>query len=306
MKHKKTVACMLAAFFCTLPFAACAAPTQDEVLLPPEETETPLPDEPSVSPETPALPPAAEEPVPPSEEPPAEEPPAEEPAAPPAAVVPEPTPEIPVSRYVKVLTNGLNVRKGAGTQYASLGTVQDEILLKFLAKEGSWYKTYFRGSIAYVSANAQYTSISTLEAGKTAVENVIEEGLKYMGVPYVYGATRYHDGNGNLLKGFTAGKFDCSSLMQYIFYKGAGVLLNVTTRTQISQGKEVKKSEIKRGDLLFFTNATRKDYVGIERVGHVALYLGDNFILHTASDYAKVEQISALRWSYYISARRVL
>ena len=56
---------------------------------------------------------------------------------------------------------------------------------------------------------------------------------------------------------------------------------------------------------MFFTNATRKDKVGIERIGHVALYLGDNYILHTASDYAKIEQISQARWSYYITSRRV-
>ncbi len=83
--------------------------------------------------------------------------------------------------------------------------------------------------------------------------------------------------------------------MQYMFYKGADKLLQVNTRTQIYQGKTVKKSELKRGDLMFFTNADRKDNKGIERVGHVAMYLGNNYILHTASDYAKIEQISALR-----------
>ena len=44
---------------------------------------------------------------------------------------------------------------------------------------------------------------------------------------------------------------------------------------------------------------------GVERIGHVALYLGDNYILHTASDYAVIEQISSTRWGYYIEARRV-
>ena len=107
------------------------------------------------------------------------------------------------------------------------------------------------------------------------------------------------------MKGFTADEFDCSSLMQYIFYRGAGVELDVTTRTQILQGEETPREEIGRGDLLFFTNASRKNKTGIERVGHVALYLGGNYILHTASDFAKVEEISALRWSYFLTARRV-
>ena len=82
--------------------------------------------------------------------------------------------------------------------------------------------------------------------------------------------------------------------------------MQVNTRTQIYQGKTVKKSELKRGDLMFFTNASRKNNTGIERVGHVAIYLGDNYILHTASDYAKIEQISATRWGYYIQSQRIL
>ena len=94
--------------------------------------------------------------------------------------------------------------------------------------------------------------------------------------------------------------------MQYIFYNGADVLLNMTTRTQILQGKAVKSDALKRGDLMFFTNASRKNNTGIERVGHVAVYLGDNYILHTASDYAKIEQISSQQWSYFIQARRMV
>ncbi|MDE7208316.1 MAG: C40 family peptidase [Clostridia bacterium] len=44
----------------------------------------------------------------------------------------------------------------------------------------------------------------------------------------------------------------------------------------------------------------------MERVGHVALYLGDNYILHTASDHAVIEEISAKRWSYFIVAKRFI
>jgi len=83
-------------------------------------------------------------------------------------------------------------------------------------------------------------------------------------------------------------------------------LLNVNTRTQVKQGKYVKPSDLQRGDCIFFTNDERQYNTGIERVGHVALYLGNNYILHTASNYACIEQISAKRWSYYIEARRFL
>ena len=157
---------------------------------------------------------------------------------------------------------------------------------------------------AYISANEIYTSVTLLDKGETDVENVIEQGLRMMGVPYVYGAVRLHDGKGNFIKGFTIKQFDCSSLMQYIFYQGAGVLLNTTTRTQVVQGREVPRTEIRRGDLLFFTNASRYHNTGVERIGHVALYLGENYILHTASDYAVVEPMSPVRQRYFITARR--
>ena len=207
------------------------------------------------------------------------------------------------AEYLKITTDNLNVRKGAGTGYAALGRVEKNILMQYAGKSGDWYETRYMGQTAFV--HASYAQVVTLEKGSDTVEQIIEEGLKVLGTPYVYGATRLHDGKGNLLKGFSDKQFDCSSLMQYMFYRGGNILLNMNTRTQISQGKEVT-DELKRGDLMFFTNASRKNNTGLERVGHVALYLGDNYILHTASDYAKIEQISSTRWGYYLSARRML
>ena len=92
--------------------------------------------------------------------------------------------------------------------------------------------------------------------------------------------------------------------MQYIFNKGAGILLDLNTRTQVLQGKSVADGDLKRGDVMFFTNSSRYDKTGVERVGHVALYLGNNYILHTASDHAVIEEISATRWSYFLVAKR--
>ena len=174
-----------------------------------------------------------------------------------------------------------------------------------IEKTGNWYKTYYRNQVAYI--NTSYAAVVSLEKSDTSkVEQVISEGYKLLGTPYVYGAVRLHDGNGKMLSGFSVHKFDCSSLMQYIFYTGANKLLNVNTRTQVKQGTYVKKSDLERGDCIFFTNEDRQYKTGIERVGHVALYLGNDYILHTASDYACIEKISAKRWSFYIEARRFL
>ncbi|MDE7453345.1 MAG: C40 family peptidase, partial [Clostridia bacterium] len=170
---------------------------------------------------------------------------------------------------------------------------------------GGWYKTNYKNGSAYLSS--KYCEVVEMkQSGNAKIEKVIAEGTKLLGTPYVYGAARYHNGSGVLARDFNINAFDCSSLMQYIFYKGAGVNLQVTSRTQSTQGTTVSKANLQRGDLMFFTNASRKNKTGLERIGHVGLYLGDNWILHTASDYAKIEQISSTRWSYFIKAQRMI
>ena len=218
---------------------------------------------------------------------------------------PEPNPE-PVSSastYIRCTGENVNIRAGAGTNYTIIGQAEKGTAYAVLEKTGSWYKTYYRGKIAYIYA--QYASVFSLEKTKdTQVEKVISEGYKLIGVPYVYGAIRLHDGNGNLLAGFTAQKFDCSSLVQYMFYMGAGKLLQVTTRTQFTQGEYVSRENLQRGDCIYFTNEERQYKTGIEKIGHVAVYLGNDYILHTASDYARIEKMSAQRWKFYVEARR--
>ncbi len=237
---------------------------------------------------------------------------------PPSSVTPEPpetsapveTPEPPTepavttAQYIRCTGASVNLRAGAGTNFSVLGQAEEGTVYAVIGKTGNWYKTYYKNKTAYLYA--EYAAVFSLEKTNAKTETVVEEAYKLIGVPYVYGAVRLHDGKGNLLKGFSAQKFDCSSLIQYIFYKGAGVHLNVNTRTQVTQGKYVKPSNLQRGDCIYFTNAERVNKTGIERIGHVALYLGDDYILHTASDYARIEKMSAKRWSYYVEARRFL
>ena len=212
-------------------------------------------------------------------------------------------PQIDLVMYIKVTGDSVNIRGGPGSGYKSLGTAEKNTLYASNGRDGNWYKTFYKGMEAYIYKD--YCILVDFEAVSEEVEEVIAEGTRHMGVKYVYGATRYHNGSGKLLSGFTTQAFDCSSLMQYIFKVTADINLQMTTRTQVVQGVTVKDG-LKRGDLMFFTNAQRKNNKGVERIGHVAMYLGGNYILHTASDYAKIEQISSTRWSYFIQAQRMI
>jgi len=214
-------------------------------------------------------------------------------------------PQVKKVSYFTTTADGVNIRSGAGTGYSVRGAAEKSTLYALDGRADGWYKTGYKNATAYISD--KYCVVVEMNAsGNEQIEAVIAEGTRLLGTPYVYGAVRMHDGKGHVYKYFTTAEFDCSSLMQYIFYKGAGKLLDVNTRTQIYQGKTVTRSQLKRGDLMFFTNASRKNNTGVERVGHVALYLGGNWILHTASDYAKIEQISPTRWSYFIQGQRIL
>ena len=307
MKRMKTFTAFLLSLSLLPAFIACK---EKDTLFPPTENSENASPESSV---TQPLPPTEDEeasPAPPTQTPPTQTPPAQTPPASTPSVPETPTePSKPVvskkAQYIRLTGDSVNLRKGAGTNYTVLTSSKQGTMYALIEKSGNWYKTYYRNQVAYV--HTSYAAVVSLEKSQEEkIESVVAEGYKLLGTPYVYGAVRVHDGKGKLLSNFSVQKFDCSSLIQYVFYKGANTLLNVNTRTQVKQGKYVKPSELKRGDCIFFTNEERQYNTGIERIGHVALYLGNNYILHTASNYACIEQISAKRWSFYVEARRFI
>ncbi|MEW9674235.1 C40 family peptidase [Ammoniphilus sp. 3BR4] len=110
---------------------------------------------------------------------------------------------------------------------------------------------------------------ATSASAMSQADQIIKTGKQYLNTPYVYGAPRLQDQN-----------FDCSSFTQFIFWKH-GYEIGYTTREQALKGKYIPVDQIQKGDLLFFTTPSRKDLSGLEKVGHVAIYLGKGKILHT-------------------------
>jgi len=67
---------------------------------------------------------------------------------------------------------------------------------------------------------------------------------------------------------------DCSAFTQRVFKDKFGIELPRTTLTQVNMGKEVKKTELIPGDLVFFkTSKTDK---------HVGVYVGNNNFMHAS------------------------
>ncbi|MFC5446910.1 C40 family peptidase [Paenibacillus aestuarii] len=131
---------------------------------------------------------------------------------------------------------------------------------------------------------------------KKKADLLIAKGLDYLGTPYVFGA-----------KAGDTDSFDCSSFLKYIF-AGQEVTLPRDSRQQSQRGSEVAINQLREGDLVFFTTPKRKNNKGIERIGHVAVYIGDGLILHTFRPGIGVT-VSELKGPWkdrFIEAKRVL
>ncbi|MCM3570118.1 C40 family peptidase [Neobacillus mesonae] len=126
-------------------------------------------------------------------------------------------------------------------------------------------------------------------------DRVIYTGIQHLGKPYIFNATP-----------FQSNSFDCSSFIQYIF-RVNGVSLPRNSRQQFQVGAPVPLQKIKKGDLLFFTTSARKRRKGLNRIGHVALYLGNGKILHTFPKSKRVVISKlGLKWrKVLIGAKRI-
>lgn len=98
--------------------------------------------------------------------------------------------------------------------------------------------------------------------------NIVLTGLSFLGTPYEFNA-----------KPFQTKTFDCSSFTQYV-YGINGINLPRNSRQQFQMGTSIPFEQIEMGDLIFFTTKKRKHKQGIERIGHVAIYIGNEKILH--------------------------
>ena len=92
---------------------------------------------------------------------------------------------------------------------------------------------------------------------------LVKYAKKFLGVPYVFGGT-------------TPKGFDCSGLVQHV-YGHFCINISRTTKTQINDGREVGRNELKLGDLVF----PSKD--------HVSLYIGNGKVLHAPKPGEKVK-----------------
>ncbi len=105
---------------------------------------------------------------------------------------------------------------------------------------------------------------------------MVNYALQFVGNRYVWGGNDPHTGA------------DCSGFVKYVYSHVAGVTLNRVSRDQARQGKRIQSSQMRPGDLIFYTNSK-----GV--VNHVAMYIGNGQIVHAAS---RKSGIKISTWNY--------
>ena len=194
-----------------------------------------------------------------------------------------------------VTTSVLNVRSGAGTSYARVGTLSQGASVTITDESVSgWYGITSGDLSGYVSADyiAILDGSSTSSSVGAAAASL---AASLVGKPYVYGASG-------------PSGFDCSGLMYYI-YKQLGYSIARGSSSQYYQsGYFVSTDALQPGDLVFFFDPRYDSSGGTLPTTHVGMYVGNNQFIHAATTSYRV-QYDTLFGGYYgpyvVGAKRI-
>jgi len=180
----------------------------------------------------------------------------------------------PSPSTARTTDSAVNLRKGPGTKYSSLGKLAKGATLSILGSQSGWYRVKTaRGTIGWVSSN--YLSIGAAKSGTTSS---IADGIASYGAQAFTSArasvavsvAARHVGSRYIYGGAGPRGFDCSGLVMYA-YRQAGLALPHKASAMFSTryGSRVRgMSSLRAGDIVFFANTAGRG------ITHVALYVG--------------------------------
>jgi cell wall-associated NlpC family hydrolase len=137
------------------------------------------------------------------------------------------------------------------------------------------------------AAGAGAGSATAPVAPTAALDTMLKAAMSRRGLPYVWGAAGPQS-------------FDCSGLVQWSFAQ-AGVVMPRVAADQARSGPAVPVSQLAPGDLLFYhTDPTAPGYIS-----HVAIYLGNGWMIQAPEPGMNVEVVPAAFGSEFAGAIRV-
>lgn len=193
------------------------------------------------------------------------------------------------SNVVSVLKKGTKVSGIKGNywlklsegRYVSVNYIQDSKVESNQTKNTEVKDSYKKDSNSKV--------VRSNEGGSGSA--VAQAAYNYLGERYVWGSAQPGVG------------FDCSGLTSYLYNKVCGISLYRNSDAQSNNGYPVSKSNLKQGDLLFFSTN------GSGSISHVGIYVGNGKMIHASTPSTGVI-ISDIDSNYYsntfVTARRIL
>ncbi len=109
---------------------------------------------------------------------------------------------------------------------------------------------------------------------------LIKEVASWLGTPYKYASNTKGKGT------------DCSGFVSSVFMNVYGEKLYRTSGSMVLNVNKVDRDKLECGDILFFANAKGSIY-------HVAIYLGDNIFIHSATSNNIGVKTETLTLNYY-------
>lgn len=191
-----------------------------------------------------------------------------------------------------VNTDVLNVRTEPSTESKIWSQISNSERYSVMSQTDGWVEIELDSTSAFVSTDfvdvryalGEAIKFSPLEEKANAQSSlrnkIVNYALQFLGNPYVWGGT-------SLTKGADCSGFTMSVLGHF------GIGLPHYSGAQSKMGKSIKSSEMRPGDLLFYSNSGGT-------INHVAMYIGNGQIVHAAN---KRSGIKISSWGYRTPTR---
>lgn len=132
----------------------------------------------------------------------------------------------------------------------------------------------------FIVSPESYTVANERKSGRRHLrDDIIETAESFIGLPYRWGGSSPKEG------------FDCSGLTMAV-YQLNGLKLPRSSWQQYSTGTPVKKTQLMKGDLVFFARPKTR------RVSHVGIYAGNNRFIHAPGKGKRI-RIDSLRNDFF-------